>query len=78
MATNSAVRKPPRPPAGDYCNMFHLTRFLADEDGTTAVEYAVMLALIIAVCITGIASVGSTNNGSLKDSMDKLGVIMGS
>ena len=26
-------------------------RLLADEDGPTAVEYAVMLALIIAVCV---------------------------
>ena len=52
--------------------------FLRENDGTTTVEYAVMLALIIAVCITAIASVGSTNDGSLKDSMGKLGAIMGS
>jgi pilus assembly protein Flp/PilA len=58
--------------------MFRLTRFLAEEDGTTAVEYAVMLALIIAVCITAVSSVGSTNDGSLKDSMTRLGAIMGS
>lgn len=58
--------------------MNHLTRFLADEEGTTAVEYAVMLALIIAVCITAVAGIGSTNDGSLKDSMEQLGAIMGS
>jgi pilus assembly protein Flp/PilA len=52
-------------------------RFLREEDGTTAVEYAVMLALIIAVCITAVSSVGSTNDGSLKDSLGKLGGIMG-
>jgi pilus assembly protein Flp/PilA len=33
--------------------------FLANEDGPTAVEYAVMLALIIAVCIAAITVVGT-------------------
>lgn len=55
-----------------------LHNFIAGEDGNTAVEYAVMLALIIAVCITAISSVGSTNDGSLKDSMNRLGTVMGS
>jgi pilus assembly protein Flp/PilA len=54
-----------------------LLRAIVDDDGTTAVEYAVMLALIIAACITAVSSVGSTNDGSLKDSMNKLGGIMG-
>jgi len=31
---------------------------LKSEDGPTAVEYAVMLALIIVVCITAIGTVG--------------------
>ena len=54
-----------------------ILRFISGEEATTAVEYAVMLALIVAVCITAVASVGSTNDGSLKDSMDKLGGAMG-
>jgi pilus assembly protein Flp/PilA len=33
--------------------------FLKNEDGPTAVEYAVMLALIIVVCITAISTLGS-------------------
>ena len=33
--------------------------FLKAEDGPTAVEYAVMLALIIVVCITAITTLGS-------------------
>ena len=37
-------------------------RFLRDEDGPTAVEYAVMLALIIVVCIAAITTLG--NNAS--------------
>jgi pilus assembly protein Flp/PilA len=34
-------------------------RFLKSEDGPTAVEYAVMLALIIIVCLVAITSVGT-------------------
>ena len=36
--------------------------FLAKEDGPTAVEYAVMLALIIVVCIAAITTLGSNAN----------------
>jgi len=38
--------------------------FLKREDGPTAVEYAVMLALIIVVCITAITTLGSNANGT--------------
>jgi pilus assembly protein Flp/PilA len=38
--------------------------FLRNEDGPTAVEYAVMLALIIVVCITAISALGSNANGT--------------
>jgi pilus assembly protein Flp/PilA len=36
--------------------------FLKREDGPTAVEYAVMLALIIVVCIGAITAVGQKSN----------------
>lgn len=36
--------------------------FLKKEDGPTAVEYAVMLALIIVVCIAAITTLGSNSN----------------
>ena len=39
-----------------------LQRFLKSEDGPTAVEYAVMLALIVIVCLTAISSVGTNAN----------------
>jgi len=39
-----------------------VARFLAAEDGPTAVEYAVMLALIVVVCITAITALGSNAN----------------
>jgi pilus assembly protein Flp/PilA len=39
-----------------------IQRFLLSEDGPTAVEYAVMLALIIVVCIAMIRLVGTAAN----------------
>ena len=38
--------------------------FLKKEDGPTAVEYAVMLALIIVVCIAAITTLGSNANNT--------------
>ena len=40
----------------------HLVAFVKGEDGPTAVEYAVMLALIIVVCIAAITTLGSNAN----------------
>jgi pilus assembly protein Flp/PilA len=39
-----------------------VAHFLREEEGPTAVEYAVMLALIIVVCITAITTLGSNAN----------------
>lgn len=41
-----------------------MRRFLASEDGPTAVEYAVMLALIVVVCIGILKSLGTTISGT--------------
>jgi len=41
-----------------------LVSFLQDEDGPTAVEYAVMLALIIVVCIAAITALGTAANNT--------------
>jgi pilus assembly protein Flp/PilA len=38
--------------------------FLKKEDGPTAVEYAVMLALIVVVCIAAITALGSNTNST--------------
>jgi pilus assembly protein Flp/PilA len=43
---------------------FLKNEFLKNEDGPTAVEYAVMLALIIVVCIAAIATLGSNANNT--------------
>ncbi len=45
----------------------NLIQFLKKEDGPTAVEYAVMLALIIVVCITAIATLGSNANNTFSN-----------
>ena len=44
--------------------MQSILRFLRSEDGPTAVEYAVMLALIVAACLTTIAMVGTETRDS--------------
>ena len=50
-----------------------LVNFLKNEDGPTAVEYAVMLALIIVVCLTAITSVGSKANSQFNNVATALG-----
>lgn len=49
--------------------------FVRSEDGPTAVEYAVMLALIVVVCIAAIGTLGSNarsvfNNVALNTAVD--------
>ena len=39
-------------------------QFLVSEDGPTAVEYAVMLAMIIMACVTILQNLGSSVSGS--------------
>jgi pilus assembly protein Flp/PilA len=41
-----------------------IRRFLVSEDGPTAVEYAVMLALILVACITIVTSLGTSVSGT--------------
>jgi len=42
-------------------------QFLEREDGPPAVEYAVMLALIIVVCVTAIGTLGSNANATFNN-----------
>ena len=47
-------------------------KFIVSEDGPTAVEYAVMMALIIVVCIGTVTSIGTNANtkfGKVKDAL---------
>ena len=41
-----------------------IVSFIKREDGPTAVEYAVMLALIVVVCIAAITAIGSNSNST--------------
>jgi pilus assembly protein Flp/PilA len=50
-----------------------IRRFLVSEDGPTAVEYAVMLALIVVVCVTVIQSLGTSISGTFSSVQSSLG-----
>jgi pilus assembly protein Flp/PilA len=47
--------------------------FVKDEDGPTAVEYAVMLALIVVVCITAITTLGTNANNTFSYTANVIG-----
>jgi len=51
----------------------NVQHFLVSEDGPTAVEYAVMLALIITVCLAAITSVGNQANATFSAAAGALG-----
>ena len=44
-----------------------LANFYRDEEGPTAVEYAVMLALIIVVCLAAIQFIGNAANNTFSN-----------
>jgi pilus assembly protein Flp/PilA len=50
-----------------------IRRLVVSEDGPTAVEYAVMLALIISVCLVAITSVGSQASTTFSNVAASLG-----
>ena len=50
----------------------NVKNFLISEDGPTAVEYAIMLSLIIMVCITAVRAVGTNTNSMFEQSRDAL------
>lgn len=50
-----------------------IKRFLKSEDGPTAVEYAVMLSLIIVVCITAVSSIGKKSSTTFTNVAAQLG-----
>lgn len=47
--------------------MTKVQRFLKSEDGPTAVEYAIMLALIVIVCLTAIQAIGTNASAAFND-----------
>jgi pilus assembly protein Flp/PilA len=49
-----------------------LKRLLREEDGPTAVEYGVMLALIVIACIGAVHSMANATAGSFSTSAGEL------
>jgi pilus assembly protein Flp/PilA len=56
----------------------HVVDFLKREDGPTAVEYAVMLALIIVVCLVAITALGTNANKTFAEVSASLAAASGS
>ena len=56
--------------------MSFFTSFVRDESAATAVEYAVMLALIIGTCLGAISFFGGEAGGSWRDTSDKIDTAM--
>ena len=50
-----------------------VVNFLKREDGPTAVEYAVMLALIIVVCIAAITALGTNAENTFSSVSNTIG-----
>jgi pilus assembly protein Flp/PilA len=57
--------------------MRQLLRFLQSEDGPTAVEYAVMLALIVVTCMAGIQVLSAATRDSYANSSAAIAAAMG-
>jgi len=52
--------------------MRDIKRFMIEDDASTAVEYAVVLSLILVVCLVAISAVGEATFGALWDAVEAL------
>jgi pilus assembly protein Flp/PilA len=50
-----------------------IRHFVSSEDGPTAVEYAVMLALIIVACVAVVGALGTSISGTFSSVSSTLG-----
>ena len=55
----------------------HVFRFLRDEEGATAVEYAIILALILVALITSITAVGNSTSGLWANDSNQISAAVG-
>ena len=55
-----------------------ILRFLVSEDGPTSVEYAVLLALIVAVCLGAVNAMANGAASSFDDSASQISAAFGS
>lgn len=56
----------------------HLKRFLRDESGPTAVEYGVMLALIVVACLASVQAMSRATADSFDTSANAIASAFGS
>jgi len=49
-----------------------MQRFLTSDDGPTAVEYAVMLSLIIIVCLAAVQAIGTNAKATFQNTANSL------
>ena len=49
-----------------------IIQFLQEEDGPTAVEYAMMILLIFLACLTAIIAIGQATAGSFEGSSNSI------
>jgi len=54
-----------------------ITNFFAEEDAATAVEYGIMLALIVAVCIGSVNILAQNTGESFNQSSDAIAAAFG-
>ena len=54
-----------------------IRRFLIEEDGPTAVEYAVMLALIVGTCLVSVNALAQAAGDSFNNSGNELASVLG-
>ena len=50
-------------------------KFMQAEDGPTAVEYAIMLALIVIVCIAAVGAIGNATSAAFENVADTLSTL---
>jgi pilus assembly protein Flp/PilA len=55
----------------------HLKKLLREEDGPTAVEYAVMLAMIVVACMGAVHSMATATGNSFDQSAAELAGVLG-
>ena len=56
----------------------HLRRFIEADDGPTAVEYAVLLALIVTACLGSVYAMSTATADSFDNSATELSSVLGS
>jgi pilus assembly protein Flp/PilA len=55
----------------------HALTFLQNEDGPTAVEYSIMMALIVVACVATLLTLGTNNANTYSYTGQKVGRVPG-